>query len=82
MRTGYGSLEAITITEQDLRQRKETPADIQMRVKLGQSSRSPNMDQRDDLSIPSDLSDDLWGELPRYQAMKLKEQQAKEKNEM
>ena len=53
-----------------------------MRVKLGASSRSPNLDHRDDLSIPSDLSEDLWGELPRYQALKLKEAQEKEKKDM
>lgn len=40
------------------------------------------MDNRDAVSIPSDLSDDLWGELPRFQAMKLREQQEKEKNDI
>ena len=35
----------------------------------------------DQISVPSELSEDMWGELPRYQYQKHLEQIAKEKEE-
>ena len=49
---------------------RATPADIQMRVKMGVAGRSPDIDQ---ISVPSDLSEDLWGEVPKYEAIKNQE---------
>lgn len=43
---------------------KSISQDIFMRAKLGAANRSP--DQDDKVSVPSDLSDDMWGEVPRY----------------
>ena len=42
---------------------------------------SPKDDKSDKISVPSDLSQDLWGELPRHNYRKFLEQQKKEKQE-
>jgi hypothetical protein len=51
-------------------------ADI--RVKLG-NKKSPYRYEMDAESEPSNLSDDMWGEIPKYNHMKYQEQLKKEK---
>ncbi len=53
-------------------------ADI--RVKLGNKRQSNVMDDERD-SLPSDLSDDMWGELPKFRYHQHKEQMRKDKQD-
>ena len=53
-------------------------ADI--RVKLG-NKKSPNRYEQDAESEPSNISDDMWGEIPKYNHMKYQEQLRKEKEQ-
>lgn len=49
-----------------------------MRAKLGLQSTSP--DWNDKTSVPSEISDDMWGEVPKYQAFKDNEARKKERD--
>mmetsp|Transcript_4448 Transcript_4448/g.6581 ORF Transcript_4448/g.6581 Transcript_4448/m.6581 type:complete len:80 (+) Transcript_4448:1227-1466(+) len=49
-----------------------------LRVKMG-DKRSP--DKHEVESLPSDISEDMWGELPKFQHMKYMEQLKKEKDD-
>lgn len=53
------------------RVKNDLSQDVIMRAKLGPGSRSPDMN--DNLSVPSDISSDMWGEVPKYQAYKLEQ---------
>lgn len=59
------------------KQNKDLSSDIIMRAKLGHASRSPDIDDR--MSVPSQLSDDMWGEVPKYQAYLQEENKRKER---
>ena len=50
-----------------------------MRVKLGKGRVED--DEDDKVSVPSAISEDMWGEIPKYQAMKEKEYQEKVKSD-
>jgi len=63
-------------TKNSLRDKEKEFADL--RVKMGQK-KSP--DKTEVESVPSDLSDDMWGELPKYQYQKYLEQQRIDKEE-
>ena len=50
-----------------------------MRVKLGRFNAGTPEEGLDQVSVPSDLSqNDLWGEIPKYMALKDKEKKLKE----
>jgi hypothetical protein len=49
-----------------------------MRAKLGLQSRSPDINGN--TSVPSEISDDMWGEVPKYQAFKDNEARRKERD--
>jgi hypothetical protein len=59
------------------KQNKDLSSDVIMRAKLGHASRSPDVDDR--MSVPSQLSDDMWGEVPKYQAYLQEENKRKER---
>jgi len=48
-----------------------------MRAKIGPTSISP--DVPDNVSVPSNLSEDLWGEIPKFQAYKQEQMKKAEK---
>ncbi len=49
-----------------------------MRAKLGPTSKSPDDD--DAVSVPSQLSNDMWGEVPKFLAYKQEEAKKKERD--
>jgi len=50
-----------------------------MRAKLGPGYRKGSADQEDNISVPSHISEDMWGEVPKYQALIVQEQIRKER---
>ena len=52
-------------------------ADI--RIKLGNKKSPEKTHHFDAESLPSDISEDMWGELPKYQSMLHQEQMKKER---
>lgn len=56
---------------------KDLSSDVLMRAKLGPASKSPDVD--DAVSVPSQLSNDMWGEVPKFQAYKQEEAIRKER---
>ena len=57
---------------------KHTSQDVIMRAKLGPSYKAA-VQEDDRVSIPSQISDDMWGEVPKYQALVVQEQIRKER---
>ena len=72
---GASAMEALTLSGQIHRNAKESPSRLlgkpfaDIRVKLGQK-KSPQRYEVDNESEPSNISDDMWGEIPKYNHMK------------
>ena len=52
--------------------------EVAVKARVGQNSQTED----DRISLPSDLSEDVWGELPKYQALMHAEQMKKEKQDL